>query len=110
MGGGRKASEGSVISEMRCVAAQPRQMEYSYLCDQPTGFTMALQPLVAAERCCSLSVAYPDVEGSNECCTVYFPRLIDFKRTFRNGWRESQPLCSKVLRSRSVDHNGRDSS
>lgn len=44
MGGGRKASEGSVISEMRCVAAQPRQMEYSYLCDQPTGFTMALQP------------------------------------------------------------------
>lgn len=98
------------------MAAQaPRQMEYSIsvrsedlpcLCN---GLNGAVLPLAAERYCCSLTVrvAYPGVEGSNECYTVYFPRLIDFNRTFRNGWRKSQPLCSKVLRSRSVNHNAR---
>lgn len=36
---------------------------------------------------CSLSVraAYPDVEGSTERYTLYFPPLIDSKGTFRGG-------------------------
>lgn len=99
--GNRKASEGSVISEMRCVAAQPRQMEYSIYAISPDRIYYGLNARfyrLPRKGTCSLSVrvAYPDVEGSNERYTVYFPRLIDFNRTFRNGWRKSQPLYSKL--------------
>ena len=58
--------------------------------DQPTGFTMPLAMARGFTSCreghCSLNVrvAYPDVEGSTECYTLYFPRLIDSKGTFRS--------------------------